>query len=297
MRTEKRFTAALLRRYAREGRGVGTYQNYVPWHRVGRADPASQGRSHLTNWRQRLIETLSDKEWRGVHFALMLHNLVDIREQFPLELNEGLHECGDYNVCYLGKTYPGTLDIAKTLGIKHPLVQGGEERSAWTMTTDQLLTLNHLGKVELLALSYKPDAIALTKRKRDLLALEREYWLCRGVQWLLITPAQYELTVALTLLRAAPWALAQPVPQTSLSTAVNIAVKNSFRSFTTVINMIGDAIGDQSAAEFCFWQAVFRGDLPLDLRRGWRPHLPISLVSSLEFRAFNPIISGRSAWN
>jgi TnsA endonuclease N terminal len=297
MRTQKRFTADLLRRFEREGRGTGTHQNYVPWHRVGRGDPASIGRSHLTNWRNRLIETLSDKEWRGIHFALMLNNLADVREQLPLAFEGAPHEGSDYNVSYLGKTYPGTSDIAKQLGIKHPLVQGGEERSAWTMTTDQLLALNHGCKVELLALSYKPDVIALTKRKRELLALEREYWLCRGVRWLLITPAQYELTVALTLLRAAPWALAQPVPELSLSTAVNIAVRNSFRSFTTVINMIGDALGEQSAAEFCFWQAVFRGDLPLDLRRGWRPHLPITLVSSPEFRAFNPIISGRSAWN
>ena len=297
MRTQKRFTADLLRRFEREGRGTGTYENYVPWHRIGRGDPASIGRSHLTNWRNRLIETLSDKEWRGIHFALMLNNLIDVREQLPLALEGGPHESGDYNVCYLGKTYAGTWDIGKKLGIKHPLVQGGEERSGWTMTTDQLLALNHGGKVKLLALSYKPDALALTKRKLELLALEREYWLRRGVQWLLITPAQYELSVALTLLRAAPWALAEPVPRASLFSAVNVALRNSHRSFTTVINLIGDALGDQSAAEYCFWQAVLIGEIPLDLRRGWRPHLPITLVSQAQFNQFNPIVSRRSAWN
>ena len=297
MRTQKRFTPSVLDRYARIGRGTGSYHGYIPWHRVGRSDPASAGRSHLTNWRNRLRETLSDKELDGLHFSLMLKNLIDVREQFPLQLQEWQHETADYDICHFGKRVSGTLDIAQYLGIKHPLVHGEGRSEPWTMTTDQLLAFSDHGSVELLAIAFKPDSAALTKRNLQLLAIEREYWAVRSVPWLLITPSQYEKSVALTLRRSAPWALSEPVPPTALKIVVEIAYENTERSLAVVIGMIGDKLGGVSIAQNSFWQAVWNGDLPLDLRRGWRPHLPIDVVSQAEFYAFNPIAARRTAWN
>ena len=84
MRTEKRFTPKVLERFQREGRGTGTYTDYVPWHRVSRGDPSSKGRSHLIVWMDRQRELLSDHEWGGLNFAGLVPGLIDLAEQFPI---------------------------------------------------------------------------------------------------------------------------------------------------------------------------------------------------------------------
>ena len=142
MRTEKRFTRAVLERFEREGRGTGTFQDYIPWHRVSRSDPSSRGRSHLMIYRERQLELLSDGEWTGAHFVTMLPNLRDLREQWKLSLDDGPHELADYDVRYAGQSLPGTLAIAQQLGFKHPRIPGEGLASHWVMSTD--LSLIHI---------------------------------------------------------------------------------------------------------------------------------------------------------
>ena len=84
MRTTKRFSPTVIARFLRQGRGEGIYEEYIPWHRVSRGDPASAGRSHLLMWRHRLRELLSDGELGEQLFATMLQNLDDSLEQFKL---------------------------------------------------------------------------------------------------------------------------------------------------------------------------------------------------------------------
>ena len=120
MRTTKRFTPTTLARFLKIGRGTGTFGNYIPWHRVGRGDPSSCGRSHLQMWKGRQRELLSDGEWVGLFFAASMENLIDLTEQFPLSLESGRHEMSAYLADISSSLYPGTLEIAKRLGIKHP---------------------------------------------------------------------------------------------------------------------------------------------------------------------------------
>jgi hypothetical protein len=81
MRTTKRFTPNVLIRYRKLNRGTGIFQNYIPWHRVGRSDPSSRGRSHLQMWNGRQRELLSDQEWVGFFFSTLVRDVNDIREQ------------------------------------------------------------------------------------------------------------------------------------------------------------------------------------------------------------------------
>lgn len=120
MKTQKRFTAALLQRFERDGRGTGSFENYLPWHRVGRSDPSSRGRSHLINWRGRHYELLSDAEWVGFLFSTLMPNVEDIREQFKLSLKGGQHELADYDIRFAGQDFPGTLACSELLKTKHP---------------------------------------------------------------------------------------------------------------------------------------------------------------------------------
>jgi TnsA endonuclease N terminal len=298
MRTQKRFTPALLERYEYIGRGTGTYQNYIPWHRVGRSDPSSQGRSHLAIWQGRQRELLSDGEWVGLLFSTMLTNIEDFREQQKLTLDDGASELADYDVRHSGQFLPGTRAIAQKLGIKHPRVNGGGRSDDWRMTTDQLIVFRSAsGQLEMLAVAYKPDGSALKRRQLQLLSIEKEYWNARGVPWLLITPAMFDARVGLTLRRIAQWGLGTPVSDSAIALAVDTAMSTLGHTFTFVLDSLALQLGGIDIAQRAFWQAVWKGALTMELRIGWRPHLPIQLLSAVEFASLNPVASRRSAWN
>lgn len=301
MRTQKRFTPKVLDRYLREGRGTGTFADYIPWHRVSRSDPSSRGRSHLIVWRNRQRELLSDGEWTGLNFSAMLPNLVDLVEQFPLNQEDTQFELSRWDIRVGDRVYPGTIALAKKLDIKHPTLKELEDKRLWTSTTDLLLVLRTTdGQFELLAVSIKPGSIDdLSKRARQLLSLEKDYWVARGVAWLLITPTLYEKSIALTLRRTAPWGLAEPVSEPEIALACHTAVAMYSYSESDIVNQISDRLDDrddQYRAKRALWQSIWQGRLPVDLRRGWRPHLPLRLVTPQQFASMNPILSRRSAW-
>lgn len=297
MRTTKRFTPTVLARFVRQGRGQGTFENYTPWHRVGRGDPSSMGRSHLQMWQGRHREVLSDGEWVGLFFALSVSGLIDITEQFPLSKEYAVHELAKYRADTPSDTYPGTLELAKRLGIKHPRTNEQDKSDDWVMTSDILIALKLPdGQLELLAVAFKPKGGIDKKRTKELLNLEREYWLARGVTWLLITPETYDPRVALRLRDTMPWALENLLPEKDLLAAVPITRANAGRSLTYVLSVLSEHFGDDEIAKRAFWQAVWCGKIPLELRRGWRPHVPITLLSDEEFVGLNPIASRRSSW-
>jgi len=281
----------------RQGRGTGTYKDYIPWHRVGRGDPSSQGRSHLMMWKERQRELLSDGEWVGLLFSTMITNLVDVREQHKLSLEYGQHELSLYDVRCAGGDFPGTLALAGQLGFKHPRVTGEGTSDDWRMTTDQILVLKLPSEqLGFLAVAYKPDNKRLTKRKRQLLAIEKAYWDVRGVTWILITPELFDESVGLTLRRSAPWGLGVATAANDRKVAVNVVRQTLGHTFTFTLNSIEALLGNKDLAQRSFWQAVWNGDIPMNLRAGWRPHLPIKLLSQDAFTQLNPVASRRTSW-
>jgi hypothetical protein len=298
MKTIKLFTPDLLDRFHKEGRGQGTYTRYRPWHGVSRSDPASLGRSHMMTWGSRQRNLLSDDEWVASLFTPLTPGSDDLREQFPLSLESGCHELGAYDVRLGTPGYPGTLEIARQLGYRHPRVNGNGRSAPWVMTTDLLFSLLEAsGARKLLAVSCKPTS-ELDDPTRKLLAIERAYWAARDVEWLLITPDQYDETIELTLRNSFPWGLGEPIADDAKRAATDLARELEGFPLTFVLDRIDEALGQGlEYAQGAFWQSVWSRALPLDLRRGWRPHLPVELLSSSDFLAFNPIASRRTAWN
>lgn len=296
MRTTKRFTPTVLNRFILQGRGEGIRQEYKPWHQVSRGDPASSGRSHLLRWKGRLRELLSDGELGQQLFATMLADLDDCLEQHRLTPGRSQHPLAAYG--RLGDdTFPGTEELSKQLGIKHPRLSDGQETELWQLTTDLVLVFKPAnGQRRILAIAFKPSEGALTKRQRQLLRLEREYWNSRGGEWLLVTPGQYDNAAFQTLRRTACWTLTEEVTAEVKHASAQIARQYSWASLTTVLERVTAVTGTLAAAQRALWQAVWEGVLPIDLRRGWRPHLPLKFVSAEEFRSFNPLASRRSAW-
>lgn len=50
MKTQGRFTPALLRRWHDKLRGAGTFDAYTAWHQITSGDPSSRGRSTIEFW-------------------------------------------------------------------------------------------------------------------------------------------------------------------------------------------------------------------------------------------------------
>lgn len=297
MRTTKRFTPDVLERFQREGRGTGIYTEYIPWHQVTRGDPASLGRSHLLNWQGRQRELLSDGELVMTLFVTMLPGIDDLREQFPLSPTVAPHEMCDYAPNSIPQRFSGTQDIAAKLGYKHPMTTGKGKVSPWIMSTDLLVVLKRAnGRKELLAVAYKTAEEIKKRRTKQLLEIEQAYWQARNVQWLLITPKQFDKRVGLTLRRVAPWALGTPVPVNILRQVADIVSKLPERSLTLTLQHLSSITGEMEMSQRALWQAVCFGYLPIDLSRGWRPHLPLKRQTQQDFLAQNPIAMRRSAW-
>ncbi|MDN0075416.1 TnsA endonuclease N-terminal domain-containing protein [Crenobacter sp. SG2303] len=102
-----------------EGRGKGTGANYQPWLKV--TDFSSRGNSRrvFSQKTGRAHHFFSDVEW---HLFLLLehaNDIIDIREQYPLDRED-------------------TIAIATRLGIRHPT--DPETRVSTVMTCDILVT-------------------------------------------------------------------------------------------------------------------------------------------------------------
>lgn len=296
MRKTKRFTPQVINRFRKNKRGEGIFANYQGWHQVTRGDPSSLGLSHILDLNGRQVDLLSIGELVCIYFSCMMKEVVDMREQFPLSLNPNNCELNEYDY-RIFEEYPGTIQLAKELGVKHPVVRGEGKSEHWVMTTDLLLTLRIKNRYELLAISTKPSK-NLTKRDIQLQTIEREYWVRRNVEWLLFTPSEYDKRVSLRLRDTAPWA--QGVP--SSKNEINIAKKISFEMqglpLLSVLEAISIKLGTLDAAQRAFWQGVWNGHIFLDLRRGWRPHEAILLLTAQQFEELNPIASRRSSsWN
>lgn len=299
MRTTKRFTPNLLDRFRALRRGEGTYEVYTAWHRVTRGDPASSGRSHVVVWRGRQYHLLSDLELISFIFAVMLPNVNDIREQFPLSLEESTHELSAYDVRHLPVGCPGTLELARVLQIKHPRVNGNGRSAPWVLTTDLLLTVvDESGCKSLLAIAVKPASRLQKKRPRELLELEREYWRTRNVPWLLITDETFSERVGLMLRSIEPWIFGSQVDDTTRRMATkHYHANGQLMSLANMLTSLSLTVGDMYSAQQAMWQSVVRGELSISLDRGWRPHEPLTLLTHEEFIDQNPIASRRSAWS
>lgn len=296
MKTQKRFNPKLLERFAREDRGSGILEKYQAWHKVSRGDPASRGRSHIQSIRGRQYDLLSDVELLFLMFAMMLPNVVDCREQFPLSREKSHHELSSYSIQAQNQLFPGTLQIAEDLSFKHPQCIGNDVKTPWVPTTDLLLTLAEAnGEQSLLAISIKRN-INISNRERQLLEIERTYWAKRDVTWILLVPSLCHPLIIDLLSCTRGWALSSPIHSSFIEMAVQKSASWSGHSLTTALSDLNVVVKDFSLSQHIFWQSVWSGKIRLDLRRGWRPQEPLKFLSIEDFSELNPIAMRRSAW-
>lgn len=296
MRKGQRFTPKRLQKWIEQGRGTGSGDHYQPWHQVTRSDPSSRGRSHLVNsGLARLHHFLSDLELVQFTFATMLPGVVDLQEQFSLSLEDEFDAGCMHQVLPFR---PGTLAIARELGFIHPMLRKDDEVQSWIMTTDLLLTFAAGSADRRLAVSVKPKGGFGRRRQQELLAIEREYWLRRGVPWLLVTPDQYDIAVGRAICSGAAWVLGMPSVDQRLIEACAAHVAGRRRAtFGQLMAELPTVIGaDMTHAQCTFWQTVWRGLLPIDLSFSTRPSATVQLLDLAAYWDQNPIAARRTAW-
>lgn len=159
---KRRLTAQVMMRREKTGRGKGRGVMYQPMLNIH--DAASFGRSHRV-WLPktgRIHHSFSDLETRFLYVLHWSERVVDIREQYPLELSE-------------------TLTIAEVTGIKHPMVPRTQESTV--MTTDFVITVQTGMQTQEYARSIKYSADLARRRVIEKLEIERLYWERRKIDW------------------------------------------------------------------------------------------------------------------
>lgn len=150
----------------KEGRGQGNFENYKPWLKI--QDVGSKGLStRIKGWKtNRIHHFLSKLELSYFYLLEWSQEVLDIREQFPLYIEE-------------------TIAIAGELGIKHPTDPKTQELVV--MTTDFLVTVKQPIDASEMARTIKYAKNLSNKRTIEKFEIERVYWQNRGIDWAIVT--------------------------------------------------------------------------------------------------------------
>lgn len=150
------FTEERRLKWVREGRGTGEGAAYVPWLKV--SNVKSRGRKHRLPGalHDRVMHLMSDLERNAVVFFERQPQVVDIREQFPLDREV-------------------TRAIAKAMGVRHPAdPQTGVDI---VMTTDLVVSyVTTSGRMATRPLSVKESSDLLKQRTQQKQEIERRFW-------------------------------------------------------------------------------------------------------------------------
>lgn len=160
------WTEEKISRYIKEGRGQGELALYKPWLTI--QDVPSSGRVHrFIGWKtSREHHLLSDLEYNYHCFCDWAENVIDIREQFPLEREL-------------------TLKIAEELGIKYPI--DNKTNTPIVMTTDCFLTVLEGTSIVYKARTMKYEKDLNDERVIEKFEMEKRYWERQGIDWAIVT--------------------------------------------------------------------------------------------------------------
>ncbi|ETT61201.1 MULTISPECIES: heteromeric transposase endonuclease subunit TnsA [Paenibacillus] len=146
----------------KDGRGQGRGADYIPFIQANDNKVASEGwLTRTPGWHSnRIHHTLSKYEYQYLLVQDWTDQVIDIREQYPLPIEE-------------------TQRIAKKLNIIHANLKGQDV----VQTSDFMLTVpNGENGVKDVARTFKPTN-KLTKRTLELFEIERRYYKEIGLQW------------------------------------------------------------------------------------------------------------------
>lgn len=170
---KRKVTPEQIEKWIKEGRGQGSREGYIRWLNIQSVSSLGQcvrRKGIIVDRQYDFMSREEDDYFCGVEGTLFIPNsvrVVDVREQFPLSLDE-------------------TLAIAEMLDIKHPA--DPKTKNLVVMTTDFIITvLNEKGEEVDIARTVKPKRELDKKRVIEKFEIERVYWARRGIDWGIVT--------------------------------------------------------------------------------------------------------------
>lgn len=165
------FTEQKIEAMKKEGRGQGELANYQPWLMVDDFPSLGRGNRVRDIHTGRVHHFFSDLEMQYYFILAWNPNIVDIREQYPLDTEL-------------------TEVAAARLGYSHPKNQDG---SSYVMTTDFLITYCPDGAKEAtyFARSVKTEKDLSKKRTLQKQQIEMFYWQEKNIQWKCVTEKSF----------------------------------------------------------------------------------------------------------
>ncbi len=159
----------------KKGRGQGTGKDYKPWITIH--DFASQGISSRVPGRktERIHHLFSRNETAFFYILDASDKVLDIREQYPL------------------LPVTETVDIAESLGIRHP--RDTVSKYPYVMTSDFVISTPQGDVVRSVKLSSELEK----PRVLEKLEIERCYWEKRNIEWRIVTEKQIDFQKARNL--------------------------------------------------------------------------------------------------
>lgn len=163
-------------KWIKENRGKGNGKDYHPWLTV--RDLPSEGRSHrvMGHLTGRTHHFFSDTELAAFLLIEWNPDVIDIREQFPLRIED-------------------TLSLAEQAKIPHPAASGYHQ----IMSSDFFVDLSTSTGPQSMAIQVKVSSDLMDPRTVEKLEIERRYWKRKGIPWYLITEKQMPSTVMANL--------------------------------------------------------------------------------------------------
>lgn len=164
----------------KEGRGQGHFESYKPWINI--QDVASKGlASRIKGIKTgRSHQILSNLELAYLYLLDWSDEVVDIREQYPLDL-------------------PETLALSKEVGIIHP--PRSNPHNPLVITTDFLITIRQSIGTKEVARTIKYSKDLTNTRVLEKFEIERLYWKERQIDWGIVT----ELDIDEVLIKNTKW--------------------------------------------------------------------------------------------
>lgn len=172
---KRQTTAAGIRAKAAAGRGEGRLDQYQPWLRI--QDVPSRGLvTRIRGWKtSRVHHLMSLQELRYFYSQEWDESVLDIREQYPLDLEE-------------------TLAIAEHCGIRHPIDRATQHPIVFT--TDFVITTGSQDLELDRARAVKCETDLGSRRTLEKLEIERRYWHRRKIDWKIVTESEISKDVA-----------------------------------------------------------------------------------------------------
>lgn len=145
---------------------------YKPWIHAREVSNGS-GRRHVLNdlkYPNRKVYLMSDLEKKVYYYLRRNNNVIELFEQFPLNIQK-------------------TTNLCEELNIVHPRNPKNGKRIV--MTTDFLALIDNNSKSEYQAFAVKFSKDLNDKRTKEKLVIEKKYWESLNIKWCVITEKDF----------------------------------------------------------------------------------------------------------